>query len=120
VHLGPSYAALVLCWRPGQASPIHDHLGSACALRVIQGTGTETRFHRRADGTLVEGGTHTYECHRVCGTYDADIHTLHIYTPPMRQYRIYARDSTEYVVRDDLEILTEMRRQGLAAGVRGA
>src|SRR4030095_2512649 len=43
---GPAYHALVLCWRNGQRSPIHDHFGSGCAGRVLQGAGTETIFER--------------------------------------------------------------------------
>ena len=30
VSESPLYRALVLCWQPGQCSPIHDHSGSAC------------------------------------------------------------------------------------------
>ena len=37
MHSGPAYHALVLCWRAGQVSPIHDHRGSAWAVRVIRG-----------------------------------------------------------------------------------
>src|SRR5205807_7632445 len=34
----------VLCWRNGQRSPIHDHRGSSCGVRVLRGTMTETQF----------------------------------------------------------------------------
>ena len=42
LHDGPAYHALVLCWRAGQRSPIHDHSGSSCAVRVLEGIATET------------------------------------------------------------------------------
>src|SRR5690349_18454255 len=34
VARGDHYEALVLCWLPGQRSPIHDHRGSSCAVKV--------------------------------------------------------------------------------------
>ena len=42
--LGASYEALLICWRPGQESPIHDHAGSSCAFRVLQGDCSETLY----------------------------------------------------------------------------
>src|SRR5687768_16234521 len=44
VSSGPWYQAWVMCWGNGQRSPIHDHRGSACAVRVLRGTLTETLF----------------------------------------------------------------------------
>ena len=35
---------LVLCWRPGQRTPIHDHNGSHGGVRVCEGTMWETTF----------------------------------------------------------------------------
>src|SRR5262245_26005302 len=35
VHDGPAYQALVLCWRNGQRSPIHNHRGSRCGVKVL-------------------------------------------------------------------------------------
>ena len=44
MYAGPSYQALVLCWQSGQRSPIHDHRGSSCAVKIISGIATETSF----------------------------------------------------------------------------
>ncbi len=41
---GPWYHLLVLCWENGQRSPIHDHTGSTCGVRVLRGVATETAF----------------------------------------------------------------------------
>jgi cysteine dioxygenase len=127
VRLGPGYVALVLCWRPGQASPVHDHRGSACALQVLSGTATERRYRRHPDGRLELSATNRYAQGEICGTYDADIHTmvnedpasdlvtLHVYTPPMRSYHAYSLDSDEVRVCADQEVLAEERRRGLVA-----
>jgi cysteine dioxygenase len=96
IHEGPGYQALVLCWKAGQRSPIHDHRGSSCGVRVIQGELTETVFERARDGRLVARRSHRMSENQVCGSFDADIHqvsnlqasgeplmTLHIYSPAL-------------------------------------
>ncbi|MHC5544394.1 cupin domain-containing protein, partial [Singulisphaera rosea] len=35
IYRAEHFEALVLCWRGGQCSPIHDHTGSSCAVRVV-------------------------------------------------------------------------------------
>src|SRR5215213_2898773 len=42
---------LVMTWLPGQESPIHDHAGSQCGIRVLEGELTETLY--RAVGSSV-------------------------------------------------------------------
>ncbi len=39
---GEHYNALLLCWRSGQRTPIHNHPGAVGGVRVMQGTVTET------------------------------------------------------------------------------
>lgn len=96
LHAGPNYHALILCWANGQRSPIHDHRGSACGVRVLRGVATETIFSRDADGTLHPGATSELPAGGVTGSFDAEIHevsnlqpgdadlvTLHVYSPPL-------------------------------------
>ncbi len=110
---GPAYHALVLCWRSGQRSPIHDHPGSSCAVRVIEGVATETVFERTAAGLIYPTHTHELTTHAVLGSQDADIHqmsnlqppgrdliTLHVYSPPlvvMRKYSLTDTTVAEFV-----------------------
>ena len=51
VRAGERYHLWVLCWGNGQRSPIHDHTGSACAVRIIEGTATVTLFDRGKTAT---------------------------------------------------------------------
>ena len=44
IHRREHYEAMVLCWKSGQRSAIHNHAGSACVVRVVEGRATETRF----------------------------------------------------------------------------
>lgn len=103
IHEGPAYQALLLCWRSGQRSPIHDHRGSACSVRVLSGIATETVFEHAENGMIyATRSTHQREG-AVCATEDADIHqisnlqpagtdllTLHIYSPPLLKMGTYS------------------------------
>lgn len=122
IRLGSGYAALALCWAPGQASPIHDHTGSACGVRVIQGDVWETRYDRTAESILVERDESCHQTGQVCGSWDTDIHvlenrsldepcvTLHVYTPPLKTFRIYELDSPEVKECVDRETAEARRR----------
>lgn len=96
---GAQFYALVLCWRPGQASPIHDHRDAACGVRVISGTATETRFRDLGDH-LVADTARCLQAGEVCGSFDDDIHqvrnegaenlvTLHVYSPFLDNINLY-------------------------------
>ncbi|MFQ5428928.1 MAG: cysteine dioxygenase family protein [Phycisphaerae bacterium] len=93
---GPMYHLLVLCWRSGQRSPIHNHAGSACGVRVLSGTATETVFERTPSGLLKAAASRDLGPGGVTASEDADTHqvsnlqapgvdlvTLHIYSPPL-------------------------------------
>ena len=103
VRTGPGYQAWVLCWKNGQRSPIHDHSGSACVVRVLRGTLTETLFelapngHVKAtfsrdsdEGSLI--GSEDTDIHQVSNLQagDADLVTLHVYAPPLSRMKTYS------------------------------
>jgi len=96
LHAGPGYQALILCWRNGQRSPIHDHRGSSCGVCVLKGVATETVFDHAPNGMIYPMGTRELAVGGVTGSQDDDIHqvsnlqpngadlvTLHIYSPPL-------------------------------------
>src|SRR5262245_1577997 len=72
MHQGPGYQALILCWHSGQRSPIHDHHGSSCGVKVIQGVATETFFERTAEGYVYASATRQLAEGSVCGSQDSD------------------------------------------------
>jgi cysteine dioxygenase len=103
MYAGPGYQALVLCWRSGQRSPIHDHTGSSCAVKVIQGVATETVFARGPNGMLYAVGSRQLPAGCTCASQDSDVHqmsnlqsegeeliTLHIYSPPLLYMNMYS------------------------------
>lgn len=100
---GEWYHALILCWKNGQRSPIHDHKGSACAVRVLRGVLTETVFDFAANGQVLALGSKEYAAGSVIGSRDADMHqvsnlqagtadlvTLHVYSPPLLNMGTYS------------------------------
>jgi cysteine dioxygenase len=112
LRAGRAYHALILCWRNGQRSPIHDHFGSSCAVRVLRGTCTETIFQRTEAGHVYPTETHKLPEDYCCGSQDRDIHqisniepngdlvTLHVYSPPllvMGKYSLTGNERTEFV-----------------------
>jgi cysteine dioxygenase len=92
----PWYQLIVICWRSGQSSAIHDHRGSQCGVRVIAGIATETVYERTAAGRVRPVREVEYHQDDVCTTSDTGIHvisnrrpetdrvTLHLYSPPLR------------------------------------
>ncbi|MCC6360899.1 MAG: cysteine dioxygenase family protein [Phycisphaerales bacterium] len=107
MHSGPAYSALILCWRSGQRSPIHDHFGSSCGVKVIKGTARETYFDRTPHGYVYATSARDLPEGGVCGSQDDDMHevanlqppgrdliTLHVYSPPLTQMHTYSLDST--------------------------
>jgi cysteine dioxygenase len=108
VQAGTWYHALVLCWRNGQRSPIHDHHGSNCGVRVLKGTMTETLFDFAPNGLVRAVSSRDYSPGSVIGSRDTDMHqvsnlqaggadlvTLHVYSPPLLNMGTYSlTDST--------------------------
>lgn len=93
---------LVLCWKPGQRTPIHDHNGSHGAVFVHEGILWETTFEYDIETGL------NYQSHRelraggMTGSEIPDIHqlgnpdvsgrdliTIHIYAPPLGVLKTY-------------------------------
>ncbi len=112
MHAGPAYQALVLCWRNGQRSPIHDHQGSSCGVRVLSGTALETVFARAHNSMIYALRSRSIGPGTICATEDDDIHqvsnladdggdlvTLHVYSPPllrMGTYSLFGKEVTAY------------------------
>jgi cysteine dioxygenase len=110
VHVVADAELLVLCWRPGQRTPIHDHAGSFGAVKVLRGVMWETLFEMdEAEGLRYKSSREWTPGH-VTGADVPDIHqlgnpevsgqdlvTLHLYAPPLTTLNVYKvgrREST--------------------------
>ena len=103
VRAGQHYHAWLLCWKNGQRSPIHDHRGSACVVRVLRGSLTETVFELAPNGHVKATYSRDFSEGSIVGHEDADIHlvsnlqagdadlvTLHVYVPPLTRMATYS------------------------------
>jgi len=106
LHDGPAYQALVLCWCNGQRSPIHNHRGSHCGVKVLRGVATETIFAKAPNGLIVPVRSRDLPQGHVCASADEDIHqvsnlqaggadlvTLHVYSPPLLRMDMFSLDT---------------------------
>ncbi len=88
-----------MCWAKGQCSPIHNHSGSWCGIRVLSGVANEIRF---AEGffSLLPVSQQSFEPGSITVARDDDIHcvanfndaplvTLHCYAPPLENMEIF-------------------------------
>ena len=103
-----SVEMLVLCWRPGHRTPIHDHNGSHGVVRVHGGVLTESIYHYdETEGLSYVSGR---ECRagEVTGAGVPDIHrlengensgedliTIHVYAPPLGVLKTYKLGSPQ-------------------------
>lgn len=99
---------LVLCWRPGHRTPIHDHNGSHGGVKVHEGPLWETVFTYDEEKGLEYKSAREYAAGAVTGSDIPDIHqlgnpdvserdliTIHVYAPPLGVLHTYKPGSTK-------------------------
>jgi cysteine dioxygenase len=99
---------LVICWRPGQKTPIHDHNGSHGVVRVHEGLMWETIFAYDSEKGLCYDTGRECPAGTVTGAEVPDIHqlgnpevsgqdliTVHIYSPPLGVLKTYKVGSSQ-------------------------
>ncbi len=121
VRAGHWYHLWVMCWKEGQRSPIHDHTGSICGIRVLRGVATITRFEMTPNGHVKAIASEDLPVGAVNGNQDNDLHqvsnlqagadlvTLHVYAPPllrMGTYSIMDRTRGEEVWAEERKMVT--------------
>jgi cysteine dioxygenase len=104
-----AFELLVLCWKPGHESTIHDHAGSLNAIRVHRGELTSRLFVPAAGRPAGTGpvellaeervrpggwtGVDRGGVHQLLNTAAADLVTVHVYAPPLKELVVYSTDS---------------------------
>jgi len=90
------FELVLICWRPGQASAIHDHGKSYCLYLVLEGELREEMYEIDAEGVPVSTELRSWNTGEITVAAGDDVHqirndsgqnlrTLHIYSPPLRQ-----------------------------------
>ncbi|MGA2246909.1 MAG: FAD/NAD(P)-binding protein [Verrucomicrobiota bacterium] len=98
-----NYELLVLTWMPGQQSVAHDHSGSLCGLKVVQGSLTEQLYQSGPDGQVRPAAASRLAAGDIAVDPGVIIHslanpaasgqmlvTVHLYSPPLPEVRRYA------------------------------
>ncbi len=119
------YHLLVICWRSGQRSPIHNHAESTCGLKVLRGVATETKFVTTPSTLLKAVSSVDLTEGHTTASQDGDIHqisnlqadgtdliTLHIYSPPLLRMKTFSL--TDRVVG---EYVPEIFEHGFGSGI---
>ena len=103
---------ILLCWEPGQVTPIHDHGGEQCWVKVVQGELKETIFHTCDAGDLNEvrssvakNGDVTYMvdfmgCHRLENVHKGRSMSLHLYAKPIRSCKLFDEELSKFVSKE--------------------
>lgn len=102
VHKTPDFECLVLCWRPGQRSPIHDHGDSICTVHTFDGVLSADNYKRMASGHVRADysedfnpgsvlSIQTTEIHQVSNLQDSNnLVSIHFYLSPLENSRMYS------------------------------
>ncbi len=107
------FELLVICWRGDQASPIHDHQGQRCWMAVLEGSIRETQFQLPGAGErgLKPGPERVFRpgsvgfisdeiaLHEIAPADERSAVTLHLYSRPIRECRIFDRESGQVTLR---------------------
>jgi cysteine dioxygenase len=110
VALEARYELMVLCWGPGQESPIHNHEGQDCWMAVLEGEIEEVRYPIPAaasSGPLRAKGSATFGAGQVAFIRDEmGLHlvrptpaaraggvTLHLYSSPYAECNCYCPET---------------------------
>lgn len=103
------FELILLCWEAGQKTPIHDHGGEECWVRIIQGEFGETIYKADKGGQLnvikssvSKTGDISYMVdfmgyHHLENQSESRGMSLHLYAKPIRSCNMFDKDSGESV-----------------------
>jgi len=102
VYKTQDFECLVLCWRPGQRSPIHDHGKSICAVYTVAGTLSADNYLKTANGHIRADYSEDFKPGSVLSIQTTEIHqvsnlqnsenliSLHFYLGPLENSFLYS------------------------------
>ncbi len=106
------FELILLCWEEGQITPIHNHGGEECWVKIIDGEFREKIYTTNQAGQLYMVNTINSKTNDV--TYMIDFMgyhsienlsaqrglSLHLYAKPIRSCRIFDENSQQFVNKD--------------------
>lgn len=95
------FELILICWKPGDETPIHDHNDQRCWVYQIEGEVVEERFVKDEEGNLLKnhemilsGGRLTYMhdsmgYHTLSNKTNKNAFSLHLYIKPVEKCQIF-------------------------------
>jgi cysteine dioxygenase len=102
VYKSDDFECLVLCWKPGQRSPIHDHANSICTVYTIEGVLSADNYRKTASGHVRADYSEDFRPGSVLSIQTTEIHqvsnlqesspliSLHFYLGPLENSFLYS------------------------------
>ena len=103
VYKDREFEIMIMCWKAGQRSSIHDHAGSLGGIRILQGELTECLFGRASNGMIKSLNSADYAIEDTRVEETSLIHqisnlqaeqgktvSVHIYIPPLVRMNVYS------------------------------
>ena len=101
IYHNNEYELILLCWKKGDATPIHGHDNQKCWVYQLQGEITEIRYEKNSSSNLIEtnqmqltpgklaymDGKMGY--HKLNNDTDGRAMTLHFYASPIRSCEVF-------------------------------
>ncbi len=103
------FELILLCWEKGQMTPIHDHGGEECWVKIIEGEFRETIYKEDETGELnivksaiSKSNDISYMIdfmgfHRLENLSNKRSMSLHLYAKPIRNCRLFDENSRTFV-----------------------
>lgn len=103
------FELILLCWEKGQLTPIHDHGGEECWVKVITGEFKETIYKKNISGEMLvidsavaKQNDVTYMIdfmgyHRLENVSNQRSMSLHLYAKPIRNCNLFDENSGEII-----------------------
>ncbi len=102
------FELILLCWEKGQNTPIHDHGGEECWVKVLEGEFKETIFDIANEELTIKSSKLSKQgdviymidfmgCHRLENCSNGRSMSLHLYAKPIRYCKLFDEDSSKFV-----------------------
>lgn len=107
-----NFELILLCWENGQITPIHDHGGEECWVRIVKGNFKETIFQIDDKGDLKKIKTTESAVgdisymkdfmgfHSLENLDDSRSMSLHLYAKPIRNCQLFDEKAGEFVKKE--------------------
>ena len=106
IYSNSLFEVMLLCWGPGQETPVHDHDSSKCWVYALSGSITEKIYQKKIIEidtrtpskmfNLTEGDSNFIEdeigVHSIHNFSQNKAMSLHIYSPPIKTCRYFKED----------------------------